>query len=602
MRSLSTLLAITLASMAAGSGCSDLEQDAFSMNGGIAPDPTAIAEGTILYVGPRPACLYRDDGSFVRVVGNVILTMFEYDKPPPPEGSATSAVNLLAVSGDELFDSEDCLPKDARPNYAERISRSAPFRWPRLPLGNERTSYQVRGFYDYDEDMIPFFSTTRLPTAGDVIGAALNDVQDATKGLFELTLPAYAEAPNGIIRGGLTVVLGNVVWSERPVFRLNQQRRLPADAPFVPALGGALDAPVPDGPASLRAFRRLTCDAGSSSESCGLAIERLSLAERDKLRAGAVQLDLGGDAYAFFAAPVDLRTVAPGRIDAQVPDGVVDPHPFLGRLGVPWFMPTVVFERLARDPAYASIEQRARIPRVILIGSVLLDSDKRPEKSSYHQAPIAVAPVAALELIAGRPECRVPYFPPGTPPQVLMGRVARCGELPTGYYGASVLSGLAGGRVQPAASGSARGDSPMDIVGGRYSGQSWTIPNELAVAAQVGSPANVVADQGYGGTLVVHDPSPGAAECPTLPPIPLCANDLLLLDESLPDGLDVQTCVPESCCKAVKHLCGLPRCEVVATPDGRISDSPTSALELEPGKPAIPSCLPFDLPPECCLR
>jgi hypothetical protein len=52
----------------------------------------------------------------------------------------------------------------------------------------------------------------------------------------------------------------------------------------------------------------------------------------------------------------------------------------------------------------------------------------------------------------------------------------------------------------------------------------------------------------------------------------------------------------------VAHLCGVARCEVVATPDGRISNSPTTAQEGEPGRPAVPSCLPFDLPPECCPR
>ena len=139
--------------------------------------------------------------------------------PPPPEGTATSSLNLLALAGDKLFTPADC------DRTEPTLTRSVPFRWPRLPLylGSER-SYQVRGFYDRDDDFVPFFSVTRLPSGGDVIGAALNSASDPTQGFLRITLPALEAATNGHISRGITVALGSSVRSERPACR----RRWPA--------------------------------------------------------------------------------------------------------------------------------------------------------------------------------------------------------------------------------------------------------------------------------------------------------------------------------------------------------------------------------------
>jgi hypothetical protein len=597
MRTQSALLACS--AVLSALGCSNLEQDLFASAGGISPDPTAIVSGTILYVGPRPSCVYGDSDVPLRVAGNVILTMFEYGNPPPPEGSATAAANLLALSGDELFDIADCVPKSAQPNYSERITRSASFRWPRIPLGEKVSEYQIRGFYDYDEDMLPFFSTTRVPTAGDVVGAALNDLQDPSKGLFKLTLPPFDEAKNGVARDGLTVSLGSVVWTERPAFRLSSERRLAADAPFSPVFAPVNGTPLPSAAASLRSFRRLTCAPGATAESCGLALQRFGPADEAKLEAGAVTLELNGQPYAFFSEPVDLKTVSLGSVDAPVPDGVVDPHPFLGGLGVPWLTPMVVMQRLVRDPVAAAAERDARIPRVLMVGSVLLDDMKRPVKGSFHDAPIAVAPIAAVELIPGQPQCRVPYFPPGTAPQLRANRVARCAELPTGLYGVNVFGGIAGGQLQAAAGFPGSSDSPMSVRGGRYSGQLWSVPNELANPTQQGGEANVMPDQGFDGTFVVHDPSPLRGECPAQDSFALCQENLLFSESEL-DGLDVQTCLPRDCCLAVAHLCGRPLCDMVDTPEGRIAKSPPPPRPTAASRVPVPDCVPFEIPSQCC--
>lgn len=574
--------------------CVALEQDEFASRGGIAPDPSAAVEGTILYTGPRPTCVY-DASGVARIVGNVVLSMYAFDDPPAPEGTATSAVNLLALSGDELFAPTDCLAPGASPNYDDVISRSAPFLWPRLPLAAGAQRYQIRGFFDYDEDFIPFFSVTRAPTAGDIVGAALNDVQNPARGLYALELPSAREAPQGVVQRGMTVALGSPVWTERPVFRLNAQRSLAADVPFEPVVsldeGGALAV---DGSASLQSFRALTCSA-DQADTCGLTLERIGAADAPKLAAGAVELDVDSNFYRFFSRPVDFRTVLAGMVDVQAPDGLPDPHPVLGGLGIPWFTPMVIMRRTPRDPLSAAREQEARIPQVLMVGSVLLDDAGAPLASSFAAAPIAVPPVAIVELYPGHPECRVPYFAPATSETLLSGRVAQCAELPTGEFAVNVFAGIAGGQPEPATN-----EQAVDISGGRFSGQSWSIPNELAVPANVGGPQNALDHQGFDGTFIVHDPSPGAASCGTSPRFELCG-ETLLVAESPRDGLDIPTCLPPLCCDPVRHLCGIPVCASVSLPDGRrVAASPTQVTRAAGSGAPLPDCVPFAIPPQCC--
>jgi hypothetical protein len=602
---------VLLAALGLVPACDDLKEDKFISQGGISPDPTALLEGSILYIGPRPTCLYKPDGSFDRVQGNVVLTMFEYDNPPPPEGTATSAVNLFFLSGSEVFEQGDCLAAGSAPNFDDRITKSAAFLWSGVPLNATRAlDYQVRGFYDADEDMIPLFSVTRLPTQGDIAGAALNDVQDASKGFLRITLPKLSDAPNGVVRQGISVALANPVWTERPAFRLDENRRLAADAPFVPGLklGGA--AIAADGPLSLRNFRALTCKAGAGDGvGCGLTLQRLGADDAAKLATSAVGLDVSStSSYAFYAQPVDIKTVMlkpagdpnmASGLDLARPDGKPDPHPFLGSgLGVPWFSPIVLMQRLP-DPAQAAIEAQARIPRVLLVGSVLLGDDLLPTKSAYGQsgAPVAIPPVAAVELITGRADCRVPYFPPGTPGIVTDGRLGHCDELPTGHYAVNVLAGIAGGRPGASADFPARSDSPVAISGGTYSNQSWSVPNELGDPAQVGE-ANTIVDQGYAGTFVIHDPSPEKAACGSTTLQGICAAGPEIIENAI--GVDSTFCLPRDCCEPVVHLCGLPTCAKMETADGNIVASPTTITGTAPNGAGIPSCVPFELPWQCC--
>ncbi|MEY4508664.1 MAG: hypothetical protein RLZZ450_786 [Pseudomonadota bacterium] len=604
-------LSVGVAVLSALSGC-DISEDKFIFQGGISPDPTAILEGSILYIGPRPTCLYNN-GAFERVLGNVVLTMFAYDNPPPPEGTASSALNLYVVSGDDIFQQGDCLPAGEAPKYNERITRSVAFRWPGLPLYQGRAAdYQVRGFFDYDEDMVPLFSVTRLPTQGDIAGAAVNDIQDASKGFFRIQLPRLEDAKDGIVKKGLTIALGSPVWTERPAFRLDDNHRLPSNAAFRPKIADFATL-TPDGPGSLRDFRLLTCPSGAThGASCGLTLQRLGADDVQKMSAVGVDVQLANNptgGYAFYTAPVDIKTVlkkpegstSPSEgLDMAGADGKVDPHPFLGSgLGVPWFYPIVIMQRQA-EVGYADIERAARIPAVLLVGSVLLGDDKLPTKDNYAEsgAPVAVPPVAAVELIPGRAECRVPYFPPGTLGLVTNGRLGNCAELPTGHYAANVLGGIAGG-VPAASVDPTRSETGISITGGRYSSQSWSIPNELGDPAQVPA-TSLMPDQGIGGTFVIHDPTPGTAdECAASTPNGLCAGGTELSENA--EGVDSTACVIKDCCTYVEHLCGRPVCTPVASGnDGNIAPSPRAITGTAANGGGIPDCVPFELPWQCC--
>jgi hypothetical protein len=572
--------------------CEDIKQDDFISAGGISPDPTAILEGSVLYTGPPPRCVYRADGTPERVLGRVALTLFEYDNPPPPEGSASSALNLAFVEG--LFSTRDCLP-DGVTTSTDRVTRSVAFTWPRVSLFTNAANYQIRGFYDYDEDMNPLFSVTRLPSAGDVIGAALNDVRDASKGFLRIALPRREDAKDGLIYGGITVALGDVVRSERPAFALDDNRTLSAAQPFVPAI----TAQGVDPAASLRQFRAATC-ATPGTPDCGLSLRRLPAELAPALDAEGVELELNNPvAAAIYTAPIDIRTVVrksetSSGVDVLAPDGKIDPHPTLGAgLGVPWYFPAVLLQRLA-IPGHEAIETKARIPRVLFVGTPLLNNDLTPLASSFVDAaiPVAIPPVAAVELIPGRAECRVPYFAPGTPALVTSGRLANCAELPTGRYTVNVLAGLAGGQQ----SDSTSGESPASFAGARYSGQSWSVPNELG-APGLSGPA--MADQGIDGAFVVHDPSEGSAECAPSALKGLCEDGLEILETA--EGVDSIACLRSECCDYVVHLCGLPTCEKMVTESGAsFSKSPSEITGTHANGGGVPDCVPFELPWQCC--
>jgi hypothetical protein len=432
------------------------------------------------------------------------------------------------------------------------------------------------------------------------------------------------------------VTLGRVVQTERPIFRLGEARTLSAEATLdIPIdqakldtdLATCIDAPYlcVDRATMIAQMRTQSCtEVGESAEACDLALHAPVESEvaAAYARAGLAP-SFAAEDRAYFATPVDLVSVRQGRADLRQPDGIADPHPLLGAsANVPWYAPIVLMQRHALDAASAAREKAAGIPDVLLIGSVALDaSGGRPLKTAFADTvPFAVPAIAAVDLDPSRTDCRVPYVPPGNVKNAYQTVFTHCGELPTGVYAANVIAGVAGG---------ARIDDPDSEVGfsyrgGQDSGQSWSLPNELADPVQVGADV-VLGAQGSSGLFVVHDPNPDATgDCtravdpmdklldPNAMATPikfrtLCGDGEPTLYEAGP-GVDSAGCLPDACCDGIRHLCGLPLCPVcdadgcpgLANNGLHVRLGPSAVTVPEAGGVAVPDCVPFAMPAQCC--
>jgi hypothetical protein len=334
--------------------CDPPERDTPRRDGGAAPDPTGLMQGSVLYIGPRPTCTFLADGTPSTVVGNVVLLLFDYDNPPPPSGSATGARNLLALPGRQLFSVDDCMPLAPTAEDLLPISRTIDFVWPEIPLGQGPENadgsytgrdYQMRGFYDRDGDFLPFFSITNLATAGDIGGGAILDPTASVPNYQRLSFGHYAEHPDGQLLSGVSVTLGSPIATERPIFELSASTR---------ALSG--EATIP-----------LIADALMREESLyQLTTMRVELVrdgtrlDGDRPFGEAMRLAGLGD--------FDFRPLRHGLpifpVDANA-DGMQDLHPILGSSGVSWFGPIVLLRR-ARSP----LEVASNIPDVLFIATV----------------------------------------------------------------------------------------------------------------------------------------------------------------------------------------------------------------------------------------
>ena len=594
-----TLLLVSFLGLLAGA-CTAPPVDEFRSDGGAAPDPTGVIEGTVLYAGPRPLCEY-EGGVPIRPLGGVILTLFEYDNPPPPSGAATGAANLLTVPAARLFRSlGDCMPES--PTAADLrlvVMRSIEFTWPEIELGHgDVVSYQIRGYYDRDEDFIPFFSVSNLPTAGDIGGGAVVDVTAAIPEFARITFGAQQDRPLGEVVAGVSVALGRYVNTERPVFTMNSdplsaQATLPTTAD--PIAAEAELAALTN--SSLVLYPRDT-DA-SSPIGTALAEAGLSVAFDDPV------------SYAWYVKPIDGDG-----------DGAADLHPILGASrGIMWQTPGVIMQRVQTD-----LERAAGIPSVTLIPSVR-PTQTTFKKVFYPEIEIAIPPVAVVQL-APPPQCRVPYVPPGNITPFYESSTVECQELPAGRYGINVLHGVAGavpiggGAIScsdpsECAPGSTcmggscvvppmLSDTSANLIGGLYSSQAWTLPNELGDGAQIATPDPA---QGPASLFVVYDPnaagpvgrSDGREGCEQ-------ALDPVLLGMGMTPAESVRAIVyqdfadlpagsKELCCEPVAHLCGVPLCgaEPGDAAGNMIRSSPTSVDDN-----GVPDCVPFLMPAACC--
>lgn len=625
--------------------CADVPVDEFEFVGGTAPEPTGVLRGTVLYSGPKPICGEDLDGNTVPL-GQVILTLFEYDNPPPPTGTATSAANLLTIPGVSLFSGvEDCLTPEDDPR--EFITRTAEFAWPELPLGhNERSAdYQIRGFYDYDGNFNPFFSVTNLPTQGDIAGGAFVDPNATIREFRRLSFDTEEERPNGQVINGVSVALGAPVTTERPVFymesgTLDSAATLPTTTDLVMRENQIL--------AQTNTTLNLY-DATEDAESFNVLARAFADAGMPLDQPQGFTI---GDTVSNYPHSWYVR-----RVDADG-DGVGDLHPILGSAGVAWLTPVVLMVR-AQTPT----EIEAGIPGVVMVPTVSNVQFSLMGRQVYDDSiQIGVPPIAAVTLNPADSRCQIPYIPPGNTTSTYERITVECQEVPAADYAVNVVHGLAGARPVGSSDDTLRACMPMsdepfvaadgcfdypesppdlpgpietcngdnrcaipsfrntdgnwELEGGSLSGQAWGIPNAFGDPNQLpdlltvgGDPSELspegqlmFEEQGLGGMFTVTDSDPGnvgtdeaCAEAvddmnpPNVRPI-----EYKLWDEYGDEAAQLR----EDCCRPVVHLCNIPLCDMVdsvANPGSLVRGSPIS---VDDG--GRPNCVPFEIPDVCC--
>ncbi len=633
-------------------GCDDPMGDSIRRRGGTAPDPTGVIEGTVFYTGARPECRWGEDGRPVAVIGNVIMTLFVFNNPPPPSGSASSAESLLTIPGRDLFSLSDCMPEEPSPEDRRPILASAPFTWPALALSRQPCSdpdpdaphcpgrdYQIRAFYDRDADFNPLFSVRNLPTAEDVAGGAFENVGTPLPLPRRISFGHVDERPHGESIPGVTVTLGATIQMERPIFELDETTR---------ALDSAAALPVDPNPiARERALFALT----------QMRVNAIVSREVPDLRpAWVAALDAAGIESSTYRSRSRHYGFPVTPVDADL-DGVIDPHPILGGAGLNWVAPIVVVRR-ARTP----VEQALGLPDVSMIGSIRPSAMGRKMLLDFE---VIMPPIGVMVTNPLSPACRATIMAPGNLRESYEASWADCQELPTGNYDVSVLSGLAGGTLvhetqrchfdcvavggdreqcieDCAAEASQITDTGFVIYGGSFSGQAWSIPNELGCPdtdyrasainqldallpdgsfPECGDPRSVMLEsQGRAGSFAVvdvRDNPPEEAERATVTGHGIAGCQRA---RSMTSG-EVETVTyrmppSSSCCPAtLDRFCGLPLCARREPSDLH----PGGVLRGVRGGRAIreirvegedfvrngdgtvtPLCTPFLMPVECC--
>ncbi len=226
-----SIRSILLGALAAGSagGCDiNLPIDSTADNPQI-PGPIGIIQGTATYYGPTP-CV--KDG---HVEGALIVLLFDYNNPPPPDGLATTALNFATIPGDKLF-YNTAIPASGKGSASDTTHTSvcakagdpsitATGNWTLAEVVAGR--YRIISFYSQHNTFNPLFDFANLPIAGDIGGAALADpatgkLQQIVVGVPTSDLKTY---PNGLmmpdtgfVATNVSVLVGQPFLSSRPYF------------------------------------------------------------------------------------------------------------------------------------------------------------------------------------------------------------------------------------------------------------------------------------------------------------------------------------------------------------------------------------------------
>jgi hypothetical protein len=221
-------------------------------------DPLGRIEGTLIYQGPAPLPA-PGDGRGNLASGRIVLLLFDYDNPPPPQGSASTAVSFQTISAAQFFQNATTLPDGS-------VRATIDFSFPGIGHAGE---YQLRAFYsrseqiewqDGDQRIVapsgfhPLFSVRNLPVRGDVGGGALVDPSAAIPVFRKIVIGEavgadgrgrvrYRMPETGYVARNVQVFLGKQFPTERPMFHVFTRE---ASVPDPRTPGSTLNIPGPN--------------------------------------------------------------------------------------------------------------------------------------------------------------------------------------------------------------------------------------------------------------------------------------------------------------------------------------------------------------------
>jgi hypothetical protein len=452
-------------------------------------DPNGRIEGTLLYEGPAPAV-----DAAGQPIGRVVLLLFRADNPPPPEGFASTAETVQSFPATQLFQSVTALPNG-------RVRASVPFVFPEISTPGE---YQLRAFVsgrDEARGFHPLFSVRNQPQRGDVGGGAVVDPTVQPPAFARIPIGVRTDTPQGprwslpevgAVTRGVTVFLGAPFPEDRPVFRM-------VDAPPPQSLGVVQLPARPNLPAMIPAWAAQTGYLASSARALvlpsnlppGLPDNPAMLAQAlpsfsVEVGLPANEVSAARNAGVFFDSNLLRFTLGPLYRPAH-PTLLPVPGPTGAPVAIPWTFPLVLLVKLhdptnaerallaqaAPDPVALSrvitaLNQPERTPGVapiILIGAMvpptglagIFTLPTAPQRAAG--ARVVVSPIAVEVGADGSLTPIVPRLPPalaGTLARIAPN--ARCSDagLPAGRYGLTLVT---------------------------PSGQTWSLPNDLAPVA-----------------------------------------------------------------------------------------------------------------------
>ncbi len=616
MRHLNWLIGSLLLGTSFCAGCDDPPVSEITSNFGNVPDPGGLIQGVVQYIGPRPLCTF-DAGKPTKLRGvGAVLTLYNFDDPPPPDGPLPTSILVVPMSA-FFTDLGDCMPEN--PTLADlhvNVTTSAPFNWPRIPLGRGLSAreYRIEALFDRDGDYYPLFLTNNIQTAGDALGGAITsffDIDPDTNrprnqrirfdGVCEHVIGGGRE--NGQVVRGVTVSVALPVWTERPMFELKQNnpRGYLSSEQTVDLgegeWGAAITSPGPGDPGGKRklAYERLRKFAGlelslitNDRAAADCVSPTMPKADGTDLCVGPLLKKLGIDydlldqkSYAWHLWPFsDALHPMSFAFGPPFEDGPAVAQGFLMSTRTPWSQPFIALTR-QRSPE----ETAAAIPNVSLLGGV--DKFVQEEHSVYFPTlPVTVLPSATITTAEidddndNRNDCDINVFPAGNVATAFETGLTDCQELPTGDYTTLALTGVAGNLVYQKdersqtgfslAEPDENGDGVADPFSVPVTGQLWIHPNDLGNAEKYPPDPEienipVLKSQGQSASFKVRDPNPGNEPRPLLPnaeqtvDTPDC--DFAVAPPATAPRPIAFAPIPDKCCPLeIKALCDVPLC------------------------------------------